>query len=201
MGMIAMPAKLSAAALAAEEAYYANQNRNGRTGTAMTATAEETTTTRGRKPLCGHDLGNGAKCELDKGHDPKMQHTTIDITDDDLEAEFIPADEVPTVVKSTAVRPPEQLKVDDAVEKNYQEWRSAGSHADAPIWSRFTVAPHKAKKMRSMLRNAADNRKAGPVQLRLGDNKFVKVGTGKEAVMKTQIPFAILDRRKYEKKS
>lgn len=168
-----------------------------------TATVERTESTRGRKPLCGEDLGNGAKCELPKGHDPKMPHTAIEITDDDLTAEFVPANEVPTVVRSTAVRSPEQLKVDDAVEQNYQEWRKAGSKPDEPKWSRFTVAPHKAQKMRSMLRNAADNRKAGAVQLKLGDNNFVQVkdkATGKP-VMKTQIPFAIMDRRKYQKKS
>ena len=198
-----MPSKkLPAEALAAEESFYSNSNRNGRTGNPVsTETVERTESTRGRKPLCGHDMGDGVKCELNKGH--TGNHLTIDLSDDDLAAEFIPADEVPTVVRSTAVRSPEQLKVDDAVESNYQEWRKAGAKVDEPRWSRFTVAPHKAKKIRSMLRNAADNRKAGAVQLRVGENKFVQVkdkSTGK-TVMKTQIPFAILDRRKYEKKN
>jgi hypothetical protein len=165
---------------------------NGRTGQVSTATQEQpaTTETRGRKKLCGFDMGNGASCELTQGHEGK--HLTIDISDADLEMSFIPADEVPTITRSVQERKPEQIKIDGNVDAVYKEWLKQGAQTDAPLWARVTVAPHKVQKMQRMLRRAADDHKP-PVQLRLGTPKNVAGG-------KVQVPFAAVNRRVYNRK-
>jgi hypothetical protein len=181
-------------------------NINGRTGQEVTATVTETPATgnaRGRKPQCNHDLGNGKKCELNKGHellDPKdpgyvKDHSSLDITEADLEMEFIPADEVPQVVRTTTQeKDPMRKVVADRVHAVYNEWVKQGSKPDVTIYARFTTTPEKAKKVRNWLRLEADAH-TPPLQLKANmANVFVKGG-------KVQVPFGITQRRAYNRNS
>ena len=151
-------------------------------------------TGQGRKKLCGYDLGENAKCELWAGHEG--DHMTVDITTDDLEMSFIPEDEIASLVRAPAVRSAEQIAMDKNVSRVYAEWVKRGSDKEKLVWASVHVAPHKVRKIKTYLRNAADQHeldgKRYPVQLRFGDDKFRDGGI--------VIPFTVLERRKYEKK-
>ncbi|MGI0133943.1 MAG: hypothetical protein ACREBW_03175 [Candidatus Micrarchaeaceae archaeon] len=175
-----------------------NSNRNGRTGMSV-ETPEKEKETRGRKVTCKADLGNGATCELYKDHadtnGKPTPHQAIDLTEQDLALEFMPADEIQNIVRSVAERSPAQKAVDANIHAVHAEWVKQGSKSDAPVWAALTVAPHKAPKMRRMLRNGADFH-APPVQLKTGGDRFVSEGKHKGMV---RIPYAVMDRRKYTK--
>lgn len=124
-------------------------------------------TGQGRKVLCAADLGNGAKCELWKDH--AGEHDSLEITGSDLDMEFMADDEVASLVRTVAVRSAEQIAVDKALDRNYQEWLKRGADSDKPVWSKFTVASAKARKMRNFLRNAADQHEP-PIQVRISES-------------------------------
>ena len=178
-----------------------NSNRNGRTGMSVETPEKEKTETRGRKAMCKADLGNGAVCELNAGHADKdgkpTPHVAIDITDTDLNMEFLPADEVAGITRSVAERSDAQKAIDRNVDQVHKAWLESGAKTDTPVWAAQTVAPHKAAKMRRMLRNAADFHQP-PVQLKTGADKFIADGKHKGMV---RIPYAVMNRRKYEKAS
>jgi hypothetical protein len=159
----------------------------------MSVETPEKVETRGRKAMCKADLGNGAVCELNKDH--SGDHQAIDLTEKDLALEFMPEDEVNQIVRSVAERSPAQKTIDANIHAVHAEWVKQGSKTDTPVWAAQTVAPHKAQKMRRMLRNAADFHNP-PVQLKTGADRFVSEGKNKGMV---RIPYAVMDRRKYNK--
>jgi len=147
----------------------------------------------GRKAVCNADMGEAGKCALWLGHADAdgnpTPHDSLDISDDDLESEFMAEDEIADVVVSPAVRDKRQLKVDADLDKNYQEWVRRGSDTAKPVWSKYTVQRAKARKIRSMLRNAADHHDP-KIQVRISD-KFI-------AGDQTVIAYAGMKRREYD---
>jgi len=175
------------------------QNRGGAQSASEQASEQAGKETRGRKELCKADLGNGATCELPKGHPtdgPNNGHRTIILTAEELTGEFLSDDEIAQVARSAGVPDEKQVMVNQQIDRAWQEWLRRGgkpeddSDETAPVWIGFKVETAKAQKMRRMLRIAADTH-TPPVQLKKGAERM-KDG-------QTMIPVGVTRRRKYEK--
>jgi hypothetical protein len=163
----------------------------------MTATVAEPTVTengakRGRKPKCGHDMGNGLTCELNKDHEGK--HDALELTEDDFTLVFVPAEKVQKVRTSTKAPDPMFRFAQERIEQVYKAWVEAGASDENLIYGQVTVKPELKAKIVNYLRRAASARKPTPVGLHWGESSFVKGG-------RVAIPFAVTERRKYEPKN
>src|SRR5215475_3755511 len=114
----------------------ADADRNNRGGAAPGTVADSTVKGQegnggqgkaGRKPMCKADLGNGAFCELNKGH--TGEHRTIVLTSDELSGGFLSDAEIASVVTVRSGVPDEkQLAVNAEVDKVFKEWLKRGGN-------------------------------------------------------------------------